>query len=32
MGFTLDGIDLSLYTNEDWPDGEIALFMKRKLE
>jgi ribosomal protein S18 acetylase RimI-like enzyme len=32
MGFVLDGIDLSLYTNDDWPDGEIALFMKRKLE
>jgi streptothricin acetyltransferase len=31
MGFRLDGIDLSLYTNNDWPDGEIALFMKRKL-
>lgn len=31
MGFTLDGIDLSLYSNDDWPDGEIAVFMKRKL-
>lgn len=31
MGFVLDGIDLSLYSNDDWPDGEIALFMKRPL-
>jgi ribosomal protein S18 acetylase RimI-like enzyme len=31
LGFVLDGLDLSLYTNEDYPDGEIALFMKRYL-
>jgi hypothetical protein len=31
MGFVLDGVDLSYYSNEDWPNGEIALFMKRKL-
>lgn len=31
MGFILDGIDLSYYSNEDWPDGEVAVFMKRKL-
>jgi len=31
MGFVLHGIDLSLYSNEDWPDGEVALFMKRRL-
>lgn len=31
MGFVLDGIDLSYYSNEDWPDGEVAVFMKRKL-
>jgi ribosomal protein S18 acetylase RimI-like enzyme len=31
VGFMLDGIDLSLYSNDDWPDGEIALYMKRKL-
>ncbi len=30
-GFALDGIDLSLYGNDDWPDGEVALFMKRRL-
>jgi ribosomal protein S18 acetylase RimI-like enzyme len=31
LGFVLDGIDLSLYTNQDYPDGEIAVFMKRYL-
>jgi streptothricin acetyltransferase len=31
MGFKLDGIDLSLYSNADYPDNEIALFMKRKV-
>lgn len=31
VGFTLDGIELSLYSNDDWPDGEMALFMKRVL-
>lgn len=30
-GFTLDGIDLSLYSSDDWPDGEVALYMKLKL-
>jgi ribosomal protein S18 acetylase RimI-like enzyme len=29
MGFTLDGVDLSLYSNDDREQGEIALFMKR---
>ncbi len=31
LGFTLDGIDLSFYSNHDYPDGEIAIFMKRYL-
>lgn len=31
LGFVLDGIDLSLYTNQDYPDGEIAIYMKRYL-
>jgi ribosomal protein S18 acetylase RimI-like enzyme len=31
MGFTLDAIDLSYYSNADYPDGEIAVFMKRRL-
>lgn len=31
LGFTLEGIDLSYYTNDDWPDGEIAVFMKKRL-
>lgn len=30
-GFTLEGLDLSYYTNSDAEDGEVALFMKRKL-
>ncbi|MDO7907005.1 GNAT family N-acetyltransferase [Paenibacillus sp. JX-17] len=30
-GFKLEGIDLSLYTNEDAVDGEVALYMKKKL-
>ncbi len=31
VGFTLEGVDLIYYTNDDYPDGEIAVFMKRKL-
>lgn len=31
VGFELDGIDLSYYTNEDVTSGEVAIFMKRKL-
>jgi ribosomal protein S18 acetylase RimI-like enzyme len=31
LGFRMEALNLSLYTNEDYPDGEIALFMKRKL-
>jgi ribosomal protein S18 acetylase RimI-like enzyme len=31
-GFELDGVDLSYYTNVDMRIGEIALFMKRKVE
>ncbi|NSW53672.1 MAG: GNAT family N-acetyltransferase [Anaerolineae bacterium] len=32
MGFTLDGVDVSLYSNQDLEKGSIALYMKRKLE
>ncbi len=33
VGFALEGIDLSYYTNADLePQGEVALFMKRRLE
>lgn len=32
LGFQMDALNLSLYSNEDYPDGEIALFMKRKLD
>jgi ribosomal protein S18 acetylase RimI-like enzyme len=31
LGFGIEGIDVSLYSNSDYPDGEIALFMKRRL-
>jgi ribosomal protein S18 acetylase RimI-like enzyme len=32
MGFLLDALDLSFYTNHDAEDGEVAFFMKKKLE
>lgn len=32
LGFELEGTDISYYTNEDYPDGEIAVFMKRRLQ
>ena len=32
LGFELEGIDISYYTNDDYPDDEIAVFMKRKLQ
>jgi ribosomal protein S18 acetylase RimI-like enzyme len=31
VGFNIDGIDLSYYTNRDLIDGEVAIFMKRNL-
>jgi ribosomal protein S18 acetylase RimI-like enzyme len=31
LGFRLEGIDISYYTNTDHPDGEVAVFMKRRL-
>lgn len=31
VGFELDGIDLSYYSNEDVTQGEVAFFMKRPL-
>ena len=31
VGFQIEGIDLSYYSNEDFPDGEIAVFMKKRL-
>lgn len=32
VGFEMEGIDLSYYTNRDATDGEVAVFMKLKLE
>ena len=31
LGFGIEGIDISYYGNDDCPDGEIAIFMKRRL-
>jgi len=31
MGFRIEGIDLSYYSNDDFPDGEIALLMKKRV-
>ena len=31
LGFCLEGIDISYYSNDDYPDSEIAVFMKRRL-
>lgn len=32
VGFEVEAVDLCYYSNHDAPDGEVALFMKRKLE
>ena len=31
VGFEVDGIDLSYYSNDDVESGEVALFLKRRL-
>ena len=31
LGFRMEGIDISYYTNNDLPDGEIAVFMKKQI-
>ena len=31
LGFTIEGIDISLYANTDYPDGDIAVSLKRRL-
>lgn len=31
LGFRLEGVDISYYSNQDYPDGEIAVFMKRRV-
>lgn len=31
LGFKMEGVDISYYTNEDYPDRGIAVFMKRRL-
>ena len=32
VGFELEGVDLSYYANDDFPDGQIAVFMKKRVE
>jgi ribosomal protein S18 acetylase RimI-like enzyme len=32
VGFEIEGVDLSYYTNHDALDGEVAIFMKRRLQ
>ena len=31
LGFRVEGIDISYYTNQDYPDRDVAVFMKRRL-
>ena len=31
LRFRLEGVDISYYSNQDYPDGEIAVFMKRRV-
>lgn len=31
LGFSAEAIDISYYSNSDYPNGEIAIFMKRRL-
>ena len=31
LGFRVEGVDISYYSNQDYPDGEVAIFMKRRL-
>ena len=31
LGFRIEAVDLSYYTNNDYPDGEMAVFMKRPI-
>ena len=31
LGFRLEGVDISYYTNEDYPDRDVAVFMKKRL-
>ena len=31
LGFRVEGVDISFYSNDDYPEGEIAIFMKRQL-
>ena len=32
LGFHIEGIDVSFYSNDDLTSGEVALFLKRRLD
>jgi ribosomal protein S18 acetylase RimI-like enzyme len=32
LGFTVDGVDISLYSNDDLERGEVALFLKKRID
>jgi ribosomal protein S18 acetylase RimI-like enzyme len=32
QGFRLEGVDIAYYTNQDWPDGDVAVFMRKQLD
>lgn len=31
LGFAVEAVDISYYSNHDYPDGDVAVFMKRRL-
>ena len=31
LGFSVEAVDISYYSNNDYPDGDVAVFMKRRL-
>lgn len=31
LGFTMDGLDVSLYAHDDMERGEVAVFMKKRV-
>lgn len=31
LGFAIEAVDISYYSNDDYPDAEIAVFMKRRV-
>jgi len=31
LGFAVEAVDISYYSNNDYPDGDVAVFMKWRL-